>query len=155
MPGVARGISSSRYSSPPPPSPPPPPSHLKLMANRISSLQLLNIPLGSLRFLRVPLGSLGFPKIPGIVGLKGIQSCFNSSQLPQKICHQCAVNYLIHTYMYWRLEYTLVIKCFYSRIALKSLHFLCRKKEVVIVKVETLFALENNIAFVCINRCWL
>ena len=43
MPGVARGISSSQYSPPsPPPSPPPPPSHLKLMTNRISSLQILN-----------------------------------------------------------------------------------------------------------------
>ena len=38
MPGVARGISSSRYSSPPPP-----PSHLKLMGNRISSLGLLRV----------------------------------------------------------------------------------------------------------------
>ena len=57
MPGVARGISSSQYSPPPPPPPsppPPPPSHLKLMANRISSLQLLMIYLGSLGFLRIP-----------------------------------------------------------------------------------------------------
>ena len=57
MPGVARGISSSRYSSPPsppPPPPPPPPSHLKLMTYRISSLQLLEGPWGSLGFLYVP-----------------------------------------------------------------------------------------------------
>ena len=42
MPGVARGISIIQYShSPPPPSPS---SHLKLMTNKISSLQLLKVP---------------------------------------------------------------------------------------------------------------
>ena len=43
MPDEADGISSHQYSppSPSPPPPPPPPSHLKLIAKRISSLQLL------------------------------------------------------------------------------------------------------------------
>ena len=56
MAGVARGISSCQYS----PSLPPPPSHLKLMTNRISSLQLLRVPQDSLGLLRVPQGSLRF-----------------------------------------------------------------------------------------------
>ena len=49
MPGVARGMSSSRYS---PPSPPPP-SHLKLMSNRIGSLDFLMAPYVSLWSLMV------------------------------------------------------------------------------------------------------
>ena len=53
MPGVARGISSSRYS---PPSPPP--SHLKLMSNRIGSLEFLMVPFGCLWLLMVAYGYL-------------------------------------------------------------------------------------------------
>ena len=59
MPGVARGMSSSRFS--PPPSPP---SHLELMTNLVDSLDFLMVSYGSLWFLRAPWGFLGFHRVP-------------------------------------------------------------------------------------------
>ena len=60
MPGVARGMSSNRFGiffvrlEPLLPSFPSSPSHLKLVTNRIGSLESLMVSYGSSGFLRVP-----------------------------------------------------------------------------------------------------